>query len=143
MSDTLSKDWPHDQDFDLTPEVPLEESFAQFWAAYPRHEAKKDAWKAWTQIRPDAALVDRILDNLRTRKWPNLQKHIPLPASYLRGYRFNDEPGVDTPSTPANRWAPAKPSRLIKGGMGIWCEHDPICETDLEHVRKTVDGGEK
>jgi hypothetical protein len=139
MADTLSRDWPHDQDFDLTPEMSLEDSFVRFWDAYPRHEAKKDAFKAWTQLKPDAALLDRILENLRTRTWPNLQKHIPLPASYLRGYRWTDSPGQDRPVTPANRWMPqaAKESRLIKGGMGIWCEHDPICATDLDHLRKT------
>lgn len=138
MSDELSKDWPFDQDdgFDLTAEVPLEESFKRFWEAYPRHEARKDAFKAWGQLKPDAPLVERILENLKTRKWPERIRHIPLPASYLRGYRWTDEPGVDRPVTPANRWQPAKPSQLIKGGMGIWCEHDPICETDLEHIRK-------
>jgi hypothetical protein len=134
--DSLSPDWPHDQDFDLTPEVPLEESFARFYELYPRHEAKKDAFKAWTQLRPDGALLDRILANLKTRVWPERTKHIPLPASYLRGYRWNDEPGVDRPTSPANRWQPARESRLIKGGMGIWCDHEPMCETDMAHVRK-------
>ena len=137
QDDPLSPDWPLDVDFDLTAEIPIEESFAQFWALYPRHEAKKDAFKAWGQLKPDSALLARILENLKARTWPNLQKHIPLPATYLRGYRWTDELGVDAPVTPANRWQPAKPSQLIKGGMGILCEHDPICETDLDHLRKT------
>ena len=140
MTSDLSPDWPHDQDFELTAEVSPEESFAQFWALYPRREAKKDAFKAWLQLRPDAALVEQILANLKTREWPNLNKHIPLPASYLRGYRWTDEPGENRPSAPANRWQPAKESRYIKGGMGIWCDHEPMCETDMEHVRKTQDG---
>jgi hypothetical protein len=138
----MPNNWPDDPTaFDLTAEMSPEDSFALFWELYPRHEAKKDAFKAWGQLKPDAALVDRILENLRTRTWPDRVKHRPLPASYLRGYRWTDDPGVDRPQGPANRWQPAKPSRLIKHGMGIWCEHDPICETDLEHLRKS--GGEK
>jgi hypothetical protein len=136
MSDALSKDWPHDIDFDLTPEVPLAESFEKFWAKYPRHEAKKDAFKAWCQLKPDARLVDQILENLRQRVWPNRKQFVPLPASYLRGYRWRDDPTIDRPQGPANRWHPPNPSRFIKGGMGIECDHEPMCETDLEHVRK-------
>jgi len=131
---------PHDHDFALTADLDPDASFVQFWALYPRHEAKKDALKAWRQLKPDAALLDRILENLRTREWPNRTKHQPLPASYVRGYRWTDEPGVNRPTPPANRWEPAKPSHLIKGGMGIWCEHDPICDTDLEHLRRAQRG---
>jgi hypothetical protein len=137
MDDTYSPDWPHDQGFELSAEASPEESFAQAWAIYPRHEAKKDAFKSWLQLKPDAALVERILENIKTREWPNLTKHQPLFASYIRGYRWTDEPGVNRPAAPANRWQPAKPSRLIYGGMGILCEHDPICESDIEHIRKT------
>ena len=41
--------------------------FDAFWAVYPRHEAKKDAQKAWRQIGADVddALQARILARLR------------------------------------------------------------------------------
>jgi hypothetical protein len=113
--------------------------FEAFWARYPRHEAKKDALRAWTQLRPDDAVIDQIMTNLRVRSWPDQKRFIPLPASYLRGYRWTDDPLMGNQATPpANRWmpTPAKESRLIYGGMGIMCEHDPICETDLDHVRR-------
>jgi hypothetical protein len=129
-----------DQDFTLAPDLSMAETYATFWTLYPRHEGKKDGFKAWNQLRPDAALVALILTDLRTRTWPTNMRFVPLPATYLRGYRWTDEPSSMVRDLPANRWMPAQPSRLIKGGMGIWCEHDPPCETDLEHYRLTHGG---
>ena len=115
--------------------------FDAFWATYPRREAKKDAMKAWAQIGADVdeALQMRILDNLATRPWPRDRRYIPLPATYLRGARYEDElvpAGQVAPEPPANRWQPtANPTRLIPGGQGVLCHHDPMCATDLDHVR--------
>lgn len=73
----------------------------RFWECYPRREAKLDARKAWAQLNPDAALVDAIIQALgwqrQTDGW--LRGFVPLPASYLRGRRFEDEP----PTRPALR----------------------------------------
>jgi hypothetical protein len=119
--------------------------FEAFWHLYPRHQARKDALKAWAQLRPDDDLVDQILTNLRVRTWPDQQRFIPLPASYLRGYRWTDDPlRGNRPTLPANRWAPtANPNRLIPGGMGITCEHEPMCETDMDcyHRRQNEKAG--
>ena len=116
------------------------ETFSAFWAEYPRHEAKRDALKAWTQLKPDAALVAVILADLRTRRWPERKQFILLPATYLRGSRWLDEStdaGEPVPVAPANRWQPtANPTRLIHGGQGLCCPHEPICETDVECWRR-------
>lgn len=68
-------------------------SWLRFWEVYPRREAKLDARKAWAQLSPDAATVEAIIDALgwqrQTDGWR--RGFIPLPASYLRGRRFEDE----------------------------------------------------
>ena len=72
---------------------PDTESFDHFWACYPLKHAKKDARKAWAQLHPDDALVQRICEHLalrvKTRQWR--EGYIPLPATFLRGERWEDE----------------------------------------------------
>ena len=78
--------------------------WVRFWECYPRREAKLEARKAWAQLNPDAALVDAIIQALgwqrQTKGWG--LGFVPLPASYLRGRRFDDEP----PVTSRSRHAP-------------------------------------
>ena len=70
--------------------------WVRFWECYPRREAKLDARKAWAQLQPDASLVDTIIQALgwqrQTDGWR--RGFVPLPASYLRGRRFEDEQPV-------------------------------------------------
>ena len=74
-------------------QIDAEESFARFWKAYPRKEAKQDAEKAWRQV-DGKQHVDAILEDLErsieARRWPE-KKFTPLPATYLRGKRWTDE----------------------------------------------------
>lgn len=74
------------------------EPFDQFWSAYPKRRAKKDAQKAWRQV-DGARHLDAILAALewqtRQREWTKDDgAYVPLPASYLRGERWTDEPPV-------------------------------------------------
>jgi hypothetical protein len=144
-NDLFSADWPHDQEVDDLA-APAPGLFHEFWALYPRRQAKADAVRAWAQLKPDAMLRARIANDLRRRTWPTERKYIPLPASYLRGYRWldEDEAGKNSPAPPANRWSPtANPKRLIPGGMGITCDHEPMCESDLDcyHRRENEKAG--
>lgn len=79
--------------FPVEPQTDPDQGFARFWAAYPLKHAKKDARKAWAQLRPDAALVQRMCDHLalrvKSRQWR--EGFIPLPATFLRGERWEDE----------------------------------------------------
>jgi hypothetical protein len=72
----------------------FEEGFDEFWADYPRHDAKKDARKAWHQIKPSPAMRTAIHEALGWQKqlqqWQT-RELIPLPATYLRGERWTDE----------------------------------------------------
>jgi hypothetical protein len=108
--------------------------FEAFWQLYPRHQARKDALKAWLQLAPDDDTIDRIMTNLRVRTWPDQQRFIPLAGTFLRGYRWTDDPLMgNRPTPPANRWEPTSNSkRMIPGGMGITCEHEPMCQTDMD-----------
>jgi len=66
--------------------------FEQFWALYPRREAKKDARKAWGQMDPkDQPLAMQAIMGWR-RVWRDRETcYIPLAATWLRGERYHDE----------------------------------------------------
>lgn len=77
------------------------DEFEQFWAAYPKRRAKADARKAWAQtshIRPTIdvllAAIQRGRDSYEWKKCSVdgvVGAFIPLPATYLRGERWDDE----------------------------------------------------
>lgn len=71
-----------------------------FWPNYPLHKAKKDAKKAWAKLAPGdelkakivLALVRQVIERayrLARKEWV---PEWPLPASWLRGERWEDEP---------------------------------------------------
>ena len=41
-----------------------QQQFAQFWEAYPKKRSKGEAEKAWAKLKPDKALLERILNSL-------------------------------------------------------------------------------
>ena len=66
--------------------------FADFYALFPRHEARKDALKAWGQMTE----ADRLQAIIAIAAWrPVFQQrgvdYTPLPATWLRGERYTDE----------------------------------------------------
>ena len=70
--------------------------FDRFWEAYPRHEAKKDALKAFEKINPDEGLLQRMLEAVAgwkgTDQWQeNGGQFIPYPATWLNGRRWEDD----------------------------------------------------
>lgn len=73
------------------------DGFDAFWAAYPRRQAKKDALKAWRALKPGPDLVQAIVQHveqrLQTRQWR--EGFIPLPATFIRGERWEDELKVE------------------------------------------------
>lgn len=82
-------------------------TFATFWNAYPRHTARKEAFKAWMALDPDEALIDVIVTALAWQRatWPDL-KYCPYPATYLRSERWTDErPSAPTPTPVLTRFA--------------------------------------
>jgi hypothetical protein len=71
-----------------------DDGFESFWHAYPRHDAKERAIKAWAEIAPSFEVQQAIHAAL---KWQVLEwqrhdpKFTPMAKTYLRGERWMDE----------------------------------------------------
>lgn len=69
------------------------EDFEKFWETYPKKVGKKDALKAWKQIKnPD---IDEILEGLKnwqkSKQWnDDGGRYIPYPATFLRAERWKE-----------------------------------------------------
>lgn len=88
--------------------------FDQFYAAYPRHENKPAAERAFNKLNPSAQLFNQMMDALdwqtKQQKWlKNNGQFIPLPVSWLKNRRWEDErPGsqaatIRPPQSPKQR----------------------------------------
>lgn len=83
--------------------------FERCWKAYPHRpsDLKGDAWKAWRALRPDAALVEVLLEAIGRRPWkPGYQ---PAMARWLRGRGW--EAAVEPEVEPRNDGARAREER--------------------------------
>jgi hypothetical protein len=78
--------------------------FAAWYESYPRHEARADAEKAWRSLRPDQREQCIALTPVWIAARSHLeQRFLPLPASYLRGARWTDDPPPPGPTlSPGN-----------------------------------------
>jgi hypothetical protein len=70
--------------------------FEEFWTLYPKKRQKGDALKAWKALKPDANLVARILEAVRSQRettdWLKAQgRYVPYPATRLRAAQWEDE----------------------------------------------------
>ncbi len=69
--------------------------FSDFWDAWPsnRRQGKADAQKAWGVLKPDLALLNSMRKAIATQIQSDQWKRgiIPLPATWLRGRRWEDE----------------------------------------------------
>ena len=77
-----------------------DEKFEMFWKKYPRHIARKNALKAWTKLKVDDVLFEKIMHALEKAlvqiQWREKQ-YIPHPATWLNGERWEDE--VESPKS--------------------------------------------
>lgn len=97
-----------EQDKNKTPSGPS--PFEVFYAAYPRHEARKDAEAAFAKLNPSEELLAKILAAIAAKRQSNdwtkeNGKYVPLPASWIRAERWNDEAPADNRT--ADIWAGA------------------------------------
>lgn len=93
-------------------------TFQEFYQAYPRKMARKDAEKAWNKLDQDER--DRAAKALpnHIRYWEQsatAKEFIPYPASWLNGGRYDDE--IEMPSIPSRAvaWWASEDGVLAKG----------------------------
>jgi hypothetical protein len=83
------------------------DGFRDFWKRYPKKKAKKDAQKAWGQVKAEAVVpqIHRALDwQTQQRDWTKAKgEYVPLAASWLRGHRWEDEP-FNAPDKTQEAW---------------------------------------
>ena len=75
----------------------VDNSFEKFWNEYPKKVGKGGAEKVWKQIKPGPELFKRMLETLswqtKSTQWrKDGGQFIPLPATWLRQRRWEDEP---------------------------------------------------
>lgn len=71
-----------------------QQAFAEFWKAYPKKKAKKDAMKAFDKLAEEdyPLLIPAIELQKQTNDWKKEDgKYIPHPATWLNGRRWEDE----------------------------------------------------
>lgn len=71
-------------------------SFSEWYAIYLRKDAKADAQKAWAQViklghDPETIIAGTKAYVMLWKERGTDRFHIPLPASFLRGLRWQDE----------------------------------------------------
>lgn len=76
---------------------PIPPLFADFWKAYPKHQDKQNALKAFKKLNPDQALVGQMIKAInawkQSEQWTkDGGQYIPHPATWLNGRRWEDEP---------------------------------------------------
>lgn len=76
-------------------------TFADFYQAYPRKMARKEAEKAWNKLTPDERIraMEALPKHIRYWDMSNTAKEfVPYPASWINGARFDDD--IEMPSVP-------------------------------------------
>lgn len=89
--------------------------FANFWTAYPRKEAKKDAETAWGSVTaPLEVLLAAIERKRRSEDWQRANgQFIPLPATWLRGKRWEDADTVTLAPAPRHHDSAEETARML------------------------------
>lgn len=79
-----------------------EQEFEIFYEAYPKKQGRQNALREWLDVKPD---LDEVLTALEWQKetdqWDEMQ-FIPLPASYINGKRWEDQPSASAVSGRSN-----------------------------------------
>lgn len=74
----------------------IDPHFIEFYSAYPKHQSKQDALKAYRQARKNGVSHQSIMSGLERAKIADTRfremKFTPLPASWLRAGGYEDEP---------------------------------------------------
>lgn len=102
-------------------EVLEAESFAAFWAIYPRKQGKGSAEKAWNSVVRRGTVPRRILDGARRYAGERVgqdAKYTKHPSTWLNGRCWEDEP--DPVYRPAVIGAPSEAAAAYPPPIGIY-----------------------
>lgn len=116
-------------------------TFDEFWAAWPKREAKKDARRAWDKLsaaNKAAALAALPAHVARWRNEGRSRNHIPHPATWLNGERWEDElgeifaaraaggrPGAVQPAAQVQKPWPCTWSGIVSKGAELGLRQQP------------------
>lgn len=78
----------------------IRDRFERFWASYPRKVGKGAAWRIWAKLRPDDALLTRMLAAVtEQRQSPQWRKdggqYVPHPSTWLNQERWSDSAAIE------------------------------------------------
>jgi hypothetical protein len=99
--------------------------FADFWKAYPKHQDKQGALKAFQKLKPDQELLDQMIKSInawkQSEQWTkDGGQYIPMPTTWLNRRRWED----DLPQT-----AQFKPVKTVSAQQYTQRDYD---EDELE-----------
>ena len=83
--------------------APAGDGFDDFWSAYPKRQGKRDAQMAWKKVKPaELAAIMSVLEQFKLcEAWTKSSgQFIPLPATWIRGRRWEDE----LATAPSGNW---------------------------------------
>ncbi|KAG0928227.1 hypothetical protein G6F31_017784 [Rhizopus arrhizus] len=101
------------------------QDFADFWAIFPRRVGKRDAEKAWAKLRPQekAAAIEAMPKHVEYwNACGREREHIPHPATWLNGARWDDE--IELPKPKAAARAGQDAQTAAPGWMASWAGMD-------------------
>lgn len=98
-----------------------EDSFTEFWTAYPRKQQKQDARKAWTQQRRLGVTPERLIAGAKGyaeyhQERGTSREYIKLPGGWLRAGGFEDHQPTQPPQPDVR-----EPVEVLRG---YWQEAD-------------------
>ena len=87
--------------------------FEEFWEAYPRHESKQAARKAFDKIKPDDQLFAKMLEAIaawkESEQWQeDGGRFVPHPSTWLNQKRWEDEMPVRKSAKKADKTVTAQ-----------------------------------
>lgn len=93
--------------------APAVANFDDFWLLYPRRVARKDAFKAWHRLTPAQQLQAMVAIVAWRKEWAKREiEFVPHAATWLNGWRFDDE----LPVAPSSGAASHQPAQLPEQG---------------------------
>ena len=95
-------------------------NFIDWYQLYPKKMARKDAERAWKKLSAvdQEQAMEALPNHIQYWKLKNTEKEfIPYPATWLNGYRFEDELdlSVSEPKKPAIPWYSTDELTMAKG----------------------------